>query len=211
MGVTDFALCLGKAARQVARQRDALCKLDTFIGDGDHGVSAERGFLAAAEAAEKSTGSLENLFLKVGASMSRTMGGAIGPIYGAFWSGAGATCKGLEELQAGDLASAVAAGVAKVVWVGKASEGEKTIVDAMAPCARAMLEAAARQEGLGAVLAAGSAAASAGMQATCVMIARKGRARFLGEKSIGYIDPGAASFSMFIEALAHEIQILEET
>ena len=98
MRVIEFAECLGKAARQVAGQRDALCKLDTYIGDGDHGVSAERGFLAAAGAAEKSSGSLESLFLEVGASMSRSMGGAIGPIYGAFWSGAAAACKGLEDV-----------------------------------------------------------------------------------------------------------------
>lgn len=208
--IHEFAECLGIAARQVARERDSLCKLDTFIGDGDHGLSAERGFLAAADAAEKSGGSLENLFQEVGAAMSRSMGGAIGPIYGAFWSGAATDCKGMEEPQPGALAAAFVAGVEKVMRVGRAAEGEKTILDAMAPCAQAMLEAAGRGETLAGVMAAGAEAASKGRDATREMAARKGRARFLGEKSVGYVDPGAASFAMFVAEFAQAIKAMEE-
>lgn len=204
-----FAVCLAKAARKVAACRDELCQLDTFIGDGDHGITVERGFLAAADAAETLDGPIDHLFLNIGSSMSRAMGGAIGPLYGVFWSAVAAGSRDATGIQASLFAQAIAAGVENVMRVGKANEGDKTMVDAMAPCARAMLEAA-ETEPLTIVIERGAKAAAQGSLATQNMIARKGRARFLGDKSLGYIDPGAASFAIFMEALAQTIKTEED-
>ena len=113
-------------------------------------------------------------------------------------------------MQGVTFAQSIAAGVEKVIRVGKANEGDKTMVDAMAPCARALMESAAIGESLASVVDKGAKAATQGMHATRNMVARKGRARFLGEKSLGYVDPGAASFAMFMEALAEEIKTEEE-
>lgn len=212
MKIHDFAQCFASAARHVAGQREYLCQLDTFIGDGDHGITAERGFLAAAAVAsneENTTHTAGQLFTAISAGMSRTMGGAIGPLYAAFWSGAAASCQDRTEINGTDLALCFAGGLAKLTRLGKTAEGEKTMVDAMAPCVRAMQAAADSGKEMGAMLQAGAAAANAGSQATRDMVAHKGRARFLGDKSAGYVDPGSASFAIFMQALAQEINAWE--
>lgn len=206
MDTTTFAICFCNASKSVADCRDELCRLDTGIGDGDHGITAERGFLAAADLSEKFDGVIGDLFLQVGKAMGQKMGGAIGPVYSAFFTGAASAFESNDDVvEPVTLALAVKAGVEKVIRIGQVREGDKTVVDAMGPCARAMAEAQGKD--LSYVVNAGAKAAIMGRDATRDMVARKGRARFLGERSKGHIDAGAASFTIFMQALAKEISL----
>lgn len=210
MQMDKFAQCFAGAARHVAAQREHLCQLDTFIGDGDHGITAERGFLAAATAAEENAGGTPGQFFSaISSAMARSMGGAIGPLYAAFWSGAALRWQGCMAISATDLTGCLSDGLARMIRLGKTVEGEKTMLDAMAPCMRAMQAAVSAGASLSQTVQAGAVAAEDGSQATRAMVAHKGRARFLGEKSAGYIDPGSASFALFMQALAHEINARE--
>ena len=187
-------------AEKVQEQKDYLTGLDNEIGDGDHGINLARGFAAVEEKlpslADKDIGAI----LKgVGMTLVSTVGGASGPLYGTAFMKAGVAAKGLAELDEAAFQQAFAAGVAGVKMRGKSEEGEKTMLDALCPAQRAIEEKLAAGEGLIAALAAAVMAAQAGKEHTKDIIATKGRASYLGERSLGHEDPGAASSLLMLQ------------
>jgi dihydroxyacetone kinase-like protein len=177
-----------------AENKDRLTELDAAIGDADHGINMERGFAAAAAELERDPPADIAAALKSTAlTLMRTVGGAAGPLYGTFFLRASAACTGLGELTPESWAAAFSQGVEGVRQRGKAEPGDKTMLDALAPAAAAMREALHEGRGLAEALSRAERAAQAGMAATVPMQARKGRASYLGERSIGHQDPGATS------------------
>jgi dihydroxyacetone kinase-like protein len=178
-----------------------LCDLDAAIGDGDHGANMTRGFTAVVKKLDGGTPAedLGQLFKLVGMTLLSTVGGAAGPLYGGFFLELGKQSAGRRTLDAASLAAVIEAGLADIERRGKAELGDKTMVDALAPAVDAMKSAGSN------VAAATRAAALAARQAatdTAPLLARKGRASYLGERSIGHQDPGANSSALLLEALA---------
>ena len=180
-----------------------LTALDSAIGDADHGINMERGFTAVhAELLAKDPPDIPSVLQAVAATLIRTVGGAAGPLYGTFFLRAGAACKGKAELSAADIVAAFAAGVEDLQQRGKAVAGDKTMVDALLPALGAMQRILEEGGSLARILEEGVAAAEEGMRATIPMQARKGRASYLGARSIGHQDPGATSSYLLIRAAA---------
>jgi dihydroxyacetone kinase-like protein len=189
------------AADRLEAEKAALSELDRPIGDGDHGVNMARGFSAvrtklAGEAPADPAGVLKAAAMV----LLSTVGGASGPLYATLLLQAAGKATGKAALDAGAWADCLAAGLAGVMQRGKAVPGEKTMVDALDPAVR-VLEAH-RQAPLAAALAASAEAAAEGMRATIPLVARKGRASYLGERSAGHQDPGATSSRLLLRALA---------
>ena len=195
LSVADLATWVRRSAALIAEHAEELTDLDAAIGDADHGTNMKRGLAAAAEAVQAgSFASADALLKKVGTTLVSTVGGASGPLYGTFFLRAGGAVAGLEVLDAQALASALEAGVGGVAARGRATTGEKTMLDAWSPA----LEALRAQPD---DLAAAVRAAAEGREATKPMVATKGRASYLGERSAGHIDPGAASTVLLLTAL----------
>ena len=193
-------------ARAVAERRDELTALDAAIGDADHGINMDRGLqavLAKLDGAGDAAGETVGALLKsVGMTLVSTVGGAAGPLYGTFFLRAAAAAGDAATLTPAQWSTAFAAGVAGVQARGKAEPGDKTMVDALVPAAAALEAAVA--DGAPAAEALGRAAAAArqGMAATIPLVARKGRASYLGERSAGTQDPGATSSWLLVETAA---------
>jgi dihydroxyacetone kinase-like protein len=180
-----------------------LTDLDAAIGDADHGINMERGFNAvAAELAKSNPPDIAGVLRTVAMTLIKTVGGASGPLYGTFFLRAAAVCAGKENLGPADLIALVSAGLAGVVERGKAELKDKTMVDALTPAVAAMQTTCDAGADLTEILLQGAAAARAGMQRTIEMQARKGRASYLGERSIGHQDPGATSSFLLFKAAA---------
>lgn len=203
LDVRETAQMLLWAAEKMIGQERRFCELDSGIGDGDHGVTISRGFRAAREALLVPVKNLEELFLEVGDRMGSAMGGAVGPIYSMIFEGFAQAVRGRDSIDAAAAAEMLKRAAEEVRAGAGVREGQKTLFDALAPAAAAANEAAQRGEALDGVLAAGAKAAADGARLTADMTAAKGRARFLREKSVGYMDAGAASTAVFLEAL-HE-------
>ena len=188
------------AAAQVAEQRDYLVDLDRAIGDGDHGENMDRGFKAAVEAlGQAQPASVAEVFKTVAKTLMSTVGGAAGPLYGtAFLRASKAAGDG--ELDGAGVAAVIAGALNGIQARGKATTGEKTMVDAWTPALEAARAAAEAGSDPVAVLEAAATAAEAGAAATEPMRATKGRASYLGERSIGHLDPGAVSTSLILRA-----------
>jgi len=190
-------------AALVAEKREYLTELDAAIGDADHGANMDRGLKAAVaaldEAAPPTAGALFN---KVGITLVSTVGGASGPLYGTLFMRMGGAFGDIDAASPEQLAAALRAGLEGVVARGKAEPGDKTMYDALAPSVDALDAAVAAQLPLVEALATALVAAEAGRDATTPMLARKGRASYLGERSVGHQDPGATSVALLIAALA---------
>ena len=188
------------AAAQVAEQRDYLVDLDRAIGDGDHGENMDRGFKAAVEALGQSQpGSVAEVLKTVAKTLMSTVGGAAGPLYGtAFLRASKAAGDG--DLDGAGVAAVIAGALDGIQARGKATTGEKTMVDAWTPALEAARAAAESGSDPAGVLEAAATAAEAGAAATEPMRATKGRASYLGERSIGHLDPGAVSTSLILRA-----------
>lgn len=187
----------------VVAQRDWLTELDSAIGDADHGANMARGMTAAAEkAAQTAPTTADQLFKTVGMTLVSTVGGASGPLYGTFFLRLGATLGAVSEVEPASLAAGLRAGLEGIVARGKAEAGDKTLFDAAAPAIDAMDRALAAGDSAAAAAAAAATAAAAGRDATIDLVARKGRASYLGERSAGHMDPGSASMTLLFEALA---------
>ena len=188
------------AAADVAEQRDYLVDLDRAIGDGDHGENMDRGFKAAVEAlGQAQPGSIAEVLKRVAKTLMSTVGGAAGPLYGtAFLRASKAAGDG--ELDGTGVAAVIAGALEGIQARGKATTGEKTMVDAWTPALEAARAAAESGSDPAAVLEAAATAAEAGAAATEPMRATKGRASYLGERSIGHLDPGAVSTSLILRA-----------
>lgn len=193
-----------KACAQVINQnRDYLIQLDAAIGDADHGANMDRGFKAVTnklpELMDKDIGTV---FKTVGMTLISTVGGAGGPLYGTFFLQAGMNTAGKMELSLDDWITAFEAAVNGVVMRGKAEQGDKTMLDALIPSLNALKQAAEKNQSLGEALKAAAAAAKDGMEATIPLEARKGRASYLGPRSVGHQDPGATSSYLILQAAA---------
>ena len=188
------------AAADVAEQRDYLVDLDRAIGDGDHGENMDRGFKAALEAlGQAEPASVAEVLKTVAKTLMSTVGGAAGPLYGtAFLRASKAAGDG--ELDGAGVAAVIAGALDGIQARGKATTGEKTMVDAWTPALEAARAAAEAGSDPAAVLEAAATAAEAGAAATEPMRATKGRASYLGERSIGHLDPGAVSTSLILRA-----------
>ena len=188
------------AAADIAEQRDYLVDLDRAIGDGDHGENMDRGFKAALEAlGQAQPASVAEVLKTVAKTLMSTVGGAAGPLYGtAFLRASKAAGDG--ELDGAGAAAVIAGALEGIQARGKATTGEKTMVDAWTPALEAARGAAESGSDAAAVFEAAATAAEAGAAATEPMRATKGRASYLGERSIGHLDPGAVSTSLLLRA-----------
>lgn len=194
-------------AASVAEHRDELTRLDAAIGDADHGVNMDRGMQAVVAKLDAGDPSAAPgpLLKTAGMTLVSTVGGAAGPLYGTFFLDMGKAAGERAELGVSDWAGAVEAGVAGVQRRGKAEAGDKTMLDALLPAAAALRAAAGSGAPLPAALGAAATAAEEGMRATVPLVARKGRASYLGERSAGHQDPGATSSWLLLVASARAI------
>lgn len=183
--------------------RQRLTELDSAIGDADHGINMDRGFTAVkAELAAHVPSDIRSAFQTVASTLIRHVGGAAGPLYGSFFLRAAVPCTGKSELEGADVVALFQAGIEGVQQRGKAAAGDKTMLDALLPALDAMRKALEDRGSLAAILDQGAAAAQAGMLGTIPMQARKGRASYLGARSIGHQDPGATSSYLLLQAAA---------
>jgi dihydroxyacetone kinase-like protein len=182
-------------------QKDFLSKLDSDIGDGDHGVNMARGFNAVVSAIEAAPpADIGAAFKSASMSLIKTVGGASGPLYGTFFLRASVVFAGKQEIDLGAWTTALEKGVQGIEQLGKARKGDKTMLDAWLPA----LAALKGKEGndIKEALKASADAAEEGMKATIPLQAKKGRASYLGERSIGHQDPGATSTFLLLQAAA---------
>lgn len=190
----------------VTEKRDWLTELDSAIGDADHGANMARGMSAVAEKLGAGTpANVDELLKTVGMTLVSSVGGASGPLYGTFFLRMGMASGAVSELDGPGLAVALRAGLDGIVARGKAEAGDKTMFDAMAPAVDALDAALAGGASLTDAVRASADAAAAGRDATLPLVARKGRASYLGERSAGHIDPGAASTAILFDTLAAAI------
>jgi phosphoenolpyruvate---glycerone phosphotransferase subunit DhaL len=192
------------SAQVVAEHRVELIELDRQIGDGDHGENMHRGFsatVARLDALEEPPAQVGDVLKLLATTLMSTVGGAAGPLYGTAYLRA-AKVTGLTELDSHAVVAMLEAALEGIVARGKAVPGEKTMVDAWTPAVAAAVAAADRGEPPAAVLAAAADAAADGAEATIPLVATKGRASYLGERSAGHADPGATSTALLIRAAA---------
>jgi dihydroxyacetone kinase-like protein len=198
---------LADAGEDISSQSDYLTQLDAAIGDGDHGTNMRRGFEAVDKALAGQGDSTPpgRLLIVAGKTLVATVGGASGPLWGSALRRAGRTFGDSDSFDGNQLALALDAAIEGVVELGAAAPGDKTMVDALAPAARAMHGALDSGRTLEDAAKAAAEAARAGAEATIPMQARKGRASYLGERSIGHQDPGATSTAIIIAALSRAV------
>lgn len=196
ISVEDLKEWLGEFARLIFEHRDVLTDLDAAIGDADHGNNMSRGM--AAVVADLSGTTVAALAKRAGMTLVSSVGGASGPLYGTFFLRFASAAGEVNELDTSSFAIAMRAGLDGLVSRGKAEVGDKTMVDALAPAVDALERN--RAQPLSAGLDAARRAADEGRDATVAMVARKGRASYLGDRSVGHQDPGATSAALLIRA-----------
>ena len=185
----------------IEQHREHLTELDAAIGDADHGSNMDRGMKAAVAALDQAQPTVAGpLLSKVGMTLVSTVGGASGPLFGTFFLRMGTSLGDTASASPQDFAAALRAGLGGVIARGKAEPGEKTMLDALIPAVDALDGALAEQKSLADALTAARQAAEAGRDATTPMLARKGRASYLGERSVGHQDPGATTVALLLEA-----------
>jgi dihydroxyacetone kinase-like protein len=196
-----FETWVRQFATLVAQNRDYLTELDAAIGDADHGSNMDRGMKAAVAALDQTQPATAGALLsKVGMTLVSTVGGASGPLFGTLFLRMGTSLGDAGQVGAEQVAAALRAGLDGVVARGKAEPGDKTMFDALAPAVDALDAALADGSDLAAALQRAGQAAAAGRDATTPMLARKGRASYLGERSVGHQDPGATSVALLLQA-----------
>jgi dihydroxyacetone kinase-like protein len=188
-------------AAEIEEHRVELVRLDTAIGDGDHGTNMARGMSKVLEKLEGANGGDIGATLKtVGMTLVSTVGGAAGPLYGTLFLQMGSATAGAGELDTAALAAALESGVKGVQARGKAEPGDKTMVDALLPALQALHDAEGDGAGVADAATRAAEAAKEGMEATAPMEARKGRASYLGPRSVGHQDPGATSSYLLLRS-----------
>jgi phosphoenolpyruvate---glycerone phosphotransferase subunit DhaL len=192
---------------EIAAQSGHLTQLDAAIGDGDHGTNMTRGFTAVGRVLAEQTEPAPpgRLLILAGKTLISKVGGASGPLWGTALRRAGRALGDAETFDGQQLAGALDAAIEGVVELGAAAPGDKTMIDALAPASEALHRALDAGEPLEQALAAAVSAADAGAESTVPLQARKGRASYLGERSIGHLDPGAASSVIVLSALARVV------
>jgi dihydroxyacetone kinase-like protein len=190
----------------VRAERDHLVQLDAAIGDADHGINMARGFEAVVQALGADAGSPPGkLLILAGRTLVSKVGGASGPLWGSALRSGGRTLGDEPTFDGAQLVEVLAAALASVKDLGTASLGDKTMVDALEPAVDTLRERLAAGDSLGQALDASAAAAESGMRATIPLQARKGRASYLGERSVGHQDPGATSTALIMRALQRAV------
>jgi phosphoenolpyruvate---glycerone phosphotransferase subunit DhaL len=190
----------------VIKNQAELTELDSAIGDADHGINMARGMTAVTDMLDGHRPKhINELFKAAAMTLVTSVGGASGPLYGTFFLRFAGAAGPATELDIEALAMALDAGLTGIMERGKAEPAEKTMVDALSPAVDAMEAAIKGGDDLAAAVTAARNAAAAGRDATVPMVARKGRASYLGERSAGQMDPGAASMSLLFDALAEEL------
>jgi len=201
LDTTYFIAWIKRAAQMVHEQRLHLTDLDAVIGDADHGTNLDRGFTAVVRVlAETAPATPGAVLTTVGTTLIRKVGGASGPLYGTAFRQMGRTLGDAATVSPADLVSAFEAGLSRLRELGGADVGDKTMVDALTPAIEALAEVRNGAPWVDALRGAAEAAAR-GAKATIPLQARKGRASYLGPRSIGHEDPGAASSALIINAL----------
>lgn len=192
-----------KIGADIEDQKDYLTELDNIIADGDHGINMARGFQAVDQIiptfADKDIGTI---LKQVGMKLLSTVGGASGPLYGTAYMKAGAAVAGKTEVDMNDFIAMFDAAIEGVVKRGKATTGEKTMLDSMIPASEAIKASYAADQDVKKAFAAGVKAAEDGIEFTKTIKATKGRASYIGDRSIGHADPGAASFTIMLKDIA---------
>jgi dihydroxyacetone kinase-like protein len=202
MDAAFFRAWLSEAGTVIESQRDHLTQLDAAIGDADHGINLARGFSAIAAAMDQAaTPTPGSVLILAGSTLISKVGGASGPLYGMALRQAGKSLGDTADASLPELAASLEAALAGVQKLGAAREGEKTMVDALAPAVAALQKAISEGARAPEALAAAATAAAEGAQATISMHALKGRASYLGPRSVGHEDPGAASTAIIMGAL----------
>lgn len=201
---TQLRAAMEAVADAIEEKKDWLCELDGEIGDADHGVTMSIGFRAVreglAELDEAATPT--DLFNQSAKRLLNAMGGSAGPLFATAFMRAGASVKGKDTLAAPEMTTIIAAMTEGIASRGKAEAGEKTMLDAWLPATAAAQQANDANESLAAILVAAATGAESGAQATIAMNATKGRASRLGDRTIGHMDPGAASAALILATLA---------
>jgi dihydroxyacetone kinase-like protein len=188
-------------ARAMETNKEYLTELDSAIGDGDHGINMDRGMRAVLPKLEQvEQKDVASLFRTVAMTLISTVGGASGPLYGTLFLQLGSSLKGTAEVTPEAWSAALTAAVAAVRARGKAEPGDKTMLDALLPASKCLAEALGSGETFEEALSAAEGAAHEGALATIPMVARRGRASYLGERSAGHQDPGATSSWMLMKA-----------
>ena len=212
VGRAGVAAWLRAFAAAIAQERDHLTELDAAIGDADHGINMDRGMQAVVVRLDElgtdddpAGGGVGGLLKTVGMTLVSTVGGAAGPLYGTLFLQMGAAAGRADELGVEQWASAFAAGVKGAQARGKAELQDKTMIDALVPAAQALEAGAASGGSLADALHRAAEAAQQGMQATVPLVARKGRASYLGERSAGCQDPGATSSWLLVRTAAQTL------
>jgi phosphoenolpyruvate---glycerone phosphotransferase subunit DhaL len=203
MDLAQLTAWVREFARVIGENAQFLTDLDAAIGDADHGINMDRGMTAVLGALDETgPADVAALCKQVGMTLVKSVGGASGPLYGTFFLRMAGALGAGESVDAVDFAKALRAGVEGVVQRGRAEAGDKTMFDALAPALDALDAALASGGGLAVALADATVAAETGRDATESMVARKGRASYLGQRSVGHVDPGATSAAMLIAAAA---------
>ena len=206
VGSAELGRWLRAFADEVTDHADELTRLDSEIGDADHGSNMRRGMTAVVGKLDAAPDAAPAALLKsAGMTLVSTVGGASGPLYGTFFLRMGTSAGDRAEFDGAAFAAALRAGLEGVVTRGKAQLGDKTMVDALTPAVDALDAALADGTSLKDALRAAATAAREGADATVPLVARKGRASYLGERSAGHRDPGATSTTLLLEAAAESL------
>lgn len=195
-----------KIGEKIQSEKEFLTELDNVIGDGDHGINMARGFQEVEKKLDGMVDKDAGTILKtVGMTLVSTVGGASGPLYGTAFMKAGQLLAGKPEVDLNDFIELMKAAIEGVKMRGKSTTGEKTMLDAMVPALDAVEKAAGEGKNAKDALDVGVLAAKEGIEYTKTIIATKGRASYVGERSIGHQDPGATSFTCMLEVLADNL------
>lgn len=193
---------LRRSAEALREQRDYLTSLDAAIGDADHGTNMDRGFQAVvAKLPDVADADIGTILKTVGTTLVSTVGGASGPLYGTAFLRAGMALTGKQELTGQDVVTGLKAALEGIKVRGHAERGEKTMLDALEPAVDTLTARVEAGTTVGDALRAAREAAEEGMKATIPMLATKGRASYLGERSVGHQDPGATSVVLLFTAM----------
>ena len=203
VSLTQLTAWLARFRDLVTEQRDYLTELDSAIGDADHGANMARGMGAVLDKLDDTESTtVDELFKGVGMTLVSSVGGASGPLYGTFFLRMGVTAGAVTEMDAAALGAALRAGLGGVIARGKAELGDKTMLDALSPALDAFDAAG---DNVAAAANAAYDAAVVGRDDTIDLVARKGRASYLGDRSAGHLDPGATSTALLFQALAESL------
>ncbi len=207
IGYKEIVVMLRAAVAQISNNHEMLSKLDSFGGDGDHGTTMVRGMGIVAKTIDESKSTdIKTLLTDIGWAVMGVDGGAAGPLFGSFFGGMSEPADGKDAIDVATLAAMFEAGLASVKTLTKAKPGDKTMIDALVPAVEAVQKAAGDGAGITDALDKAAQAAKVGADATKDMQARFGRAKNIGEKSVGNADPGATSVSLIFKGFIEGVR-----